>query len=137
MYTIRFEILKKKAVAAFAFAALTQYRTALSNGSGATGSLTFDKLTRVEQDELRAFADSFNSSPGDEIALHAKEHQPFALVALRDRERGIKAIEQCDARKAGALIRDYPDIVPRGYRDRPFEAYIADTDEGPWMLAFV
>lgn len=140
--TIEFETLKKKAIEAFVCDPARGYCAGgglaghISAGQAGADALRYLKMDDARRGDLVAFADAFNASPGDDLAVAAKAHAPYALVALHAREAGIREIERCDARNAGVLVKRYPNILPKHLRGRPFDVYMADNENSDWVLEF-
>lgn len=142
MRIIKFETLKKKAVEAFVCDPARGYCAGgglagnTSAGQAGVDALRYLSMDDAKRGELVAFADAFNAAAADDLAVAAKAHAPYALVALRDREDGIREIEKWDARNAGTLVKRYPNILPKHLRGRPFEVYMADNENSDWVLEF-
>src|SRR5690348_8022443 len=94
------------------------------------------QLGADERKEIIAFADAFRATPGDELAAAAKQHDPYALMALGAREDGIRSIERCDVRNASAIVERFPNVLPRRLRGKSFSAYVADNEAADWVLEF-
>lgn len=135
-YTVKFDALKRKAVQAFAARQLSAFRRGKVSGEGAVLALQFLQLNADERARLIAYADAFKATVGDEIAISAKQREPYAIMALRAREDGIRGIGNCDVRQAGVLVSQFPNILPRRLRGKSFSAYMADNDACDWMLEF-
>ncbi|TAN06799.1 MAG: hypothetical protein EPN36_03455 [Rhodanobacteraceae bacterium] len=135
-YIMKFEALKRKAIRGYLESQQAAYHMGLMNGEGAVLALKFMQLGADERKEIIAFADAFRATPGDELAAAAKQHDPYALMALGAREDGIRSIERCDVRNASAIVERFPNVLPRRLRGKSFSAYVADNEAADWVLEF-
>lgn len=134
---IKFDTLKDRALAELYSDIRVQFEGLRWKGESGLAAVRFAKMTVAERAELRAFADAFPAPKDpDPLVTAAKDHSPIAMSLLREREGKAILINRCDARQAGALIREFPAIVPKKYRAAPFTAYMADDPDATWMIGF-
>lgn len=99
--------------------------------------LPFVLATQAERSELRTFAESFQASKDDWLAISAQSDgklSAFNRVVLKAREAGLELIDKWDVRQAGKLIELFPESVPAKYRNQPLVCSMADTDDCDWIV---
>lgn len=134
---IKFDALKAKALAALFAGVRSQFQSLRWSGANGIAAVRYAKMTGKERADLVAFADSFpQPKEPDPLVVAAKDQSPFAMSLLRDREAKATLINRCDARQAGALIREFPGIVPKKFQAAAFEVYMADDADSTWMVEF-
>lgn len=83
----------------------------------------------------------------DYVALYAKRaadrgfslgdaSNELSLIALRAREDAIKLIDQWDVREVGKLVDLFQDVMPVKLRRAAINCYMADNEEGDWIVLF-
>lgn len=107
--------------------------------------LPFVLATEAERQEMRNFAkmynEHFNQDGKDWLASAAypnadkdKIRVAWNQVVLRAREAGLDLIDKWDVRRVGKLIELFPEAVPARMRNKPLTCYVADNENGDWMV---
>lgn len=102
--------------------------------------LPFITACQAERQALRDFAQTFaaTAKPTDALAASANNGQYFdgawSQLVLRAREEGLDLIDRWDVRRVNKLIEIFPEAVPAKYRNTRLTVYMADDEEGTWMV---
>lgn len=102
--------------------------------------LPFIMANQAERQALRDFAHAFaaTAKPTDALAASANKGHCFdgvwSQLVLRAREEGLDLINRWDVRRVSKLIELFPEAVPAKYRDTRLTVYMADDEEGTWMV---
>lgn len=51
------------------------------------------------------------------------------------KDRGITLIEHWDVRNVAKLLQLFPSVAPESWKGKPLQAYMADNENGDWMVA--
>ena len=135
---MKLQDIKKKALGLFltALDRVAEMPGASSGAPSYKALLPFVRMLGAERQELREFADQFDSPAWDSLALRAKEGDLWRQMLLRAREEGVKVIGAWDVRCIGRLIDLFPESVPRQFRNAAMTCYMADDEDSTWMVEF-
>lgn len=102
--------------------------------------LRFIVANQAERQTLRDFTQVFatTAKPTDVLATGANNGHCFdgvwSQLVLRAREEGLDLIDRWDVRRVNKLIELFPEAVPAKYRNTRLNVYMADDEEGTWMV---